>query len=183
MTDKGVLQSRRVASYINQRPDIIVHSPYIRTLQSARMTMDKFPDVPVEEWPVQEFIYLHHEAYRQTTQADRQPAVTEYWQQNSPALKASLEAESFIEFIDRMRLLVEKLVSRKGHVIIFTHGHVIRAMIWKVITGALNNDEAAMMRYRSLRQALPVPNAAILKITLDELELQMSQLITAHLEQ
>ena len=183
MTDKGVLQSRRVASYINQRPDIIVHSPYIRTLQSARMTMDKFPDVPVEEWPVQEFIYLPHETYRQTTQADRRDAVSEYWQQNKPALKNSDEAESFIEFIDRMRLLVEKLDSRKGHVIVFTHGHVIRAMIWKVITGELNNDETAMMRYRSLRRALSIPNAAILKLSLDEQELQMSQLITSHLKQ
>jgi 2,3-bisphosphoglycerate-dependent phosphoglycerate mutase len=183
LTHKGMMQSRCIASFINHRPDIIIHSPFIRTLQSARMTMDKFPDVTVEEWPVQEFIYLPHEKYKHTTQADRQVAVSEYWRQNKPALKTSVEAESFIEFIDRMQCLVEKLVSTKGHVIVFTHGHVIRAMIWKVITGVLKDDETAMLRYRSLRQALRIPNAAILKISLDEQELQMSQLITTHLAQ
>jgi broad specificity phosphatase PhoE len=183
LTPEGMRQSECVASYIRHRPDIIIHSPYSRSLQSAEDTIKKFNNVTVEEWPVHEFIYLPHIQYLNTTQVDRMDAVNDYWQQCEPALKTSAETESFIDFIERMKMLVDRLRRTKGNVIVFTHGHVIRAMIWKVITGVLNNDEAAMMRYRSLRRALSIPNAAILKLSLDEQELQMSQLITAHLKQ
>ena len=162
-------------------PDIIIHSPYIRTLQSAQPTIKKFPGVTVDEWPVQEFIYLPHESYLNSTQSDRQAAVDEYWQQCDPQQKNSDEAESFVEFIVRMEMIIEKLAHSKGTSVVFTHGHVIRAMIWKIITGRLQKDKTGMQQYRSLRQALYIPNAVILKIKLDEPELQMSQLITAHL--
>jgi hypothetical protein len=38
-----------------------------------------------------------------------------------------------------------------------------------------------MLQYRGLRQALTIPNAAILKINLGEPEMHMSQMITSHL--
>jgi len=182
LTPEGVRQSECVASYIRHRPDIIIHSTYLRSLQSAEETIKKFNDVTVEEWPVHEFIYLPHIKYLNTTQADRMDAVKDYWQQCEPALKTSAETESFVDFIERMKMLVDKLRWTSGNVIVFTHGHVIRAMIWKIITGTLQSDKSAMSQYRCLRQALAISNAAILKISLDEQELQMSQLITAHLK-
>jgi broad specificity phosphatase PhoE len=175
-------QSECIASCILRQPDIIVYSSFSRSLQSAQPTISKFPDATVAEWPVQEFIYLPHEEYLNSTQADRQQAVNDYWSRCEPALKRSSEAESFAEFIDRMEMLVNKLQSRQDHVVVFTHGHVIRAMIWKIITGTLRKDKIAMSQYRSLRHAIYIPNAAILKISLDEQELQMSQLVTAHIK-
>ena len=182
LTQRGLLQSECIRSYIQCRPDIIIHSPYTRALQSAQATINKFLDVTVDEWPVQEFVYLPHEKYMNSTQADRLAAVNEYWQQCDPEQKASDKAESFIEFIDRIEMIVDKLMRRKDHVIVFTHGHVIRAVIWKIITGALKNNTIGMAQYRSLRQAIYIPNAAILKIRLDEQELQMSQLIIRHIK-
>jgi broad specificity phosphatase PhoE len=182
LTETGILQSNCIADCINFQPDIIIHSPYLRTLQSAQPTINKFPGATVNEWPVQEFIYLPHEKYLNSTQVDRQAAVDEYWQQCDPQQKNSDEAESFVEFIDRMEILIEKLKQSKSHFIMFTHGHVIRAMIWKIITDRLKKDKTGMAQYRSLRHALYIPNAAILKINLDEPELWMSQLITAHLK-
>lgn len=135
LTETGILQSECVADYIDFQPDIIIHSPYLRALQSAKPTINKFPEVTIDEWPVQEFIYLPHEKYLNTTQADRRSAVDEYWQQCDPQQKNFEEAESFVEFIDRMELMIEKLKQNKGPVIVFTHGHVIRVMIWKIITG------------------------------------------------
>lgn len=181
LTETGILQSECVADYIDFQPDIIIHSPYLRALQSAKPTINKFPEVTIDEWPVQEFIYLPHEKYLNTTQADRRSAVDEYWQQCDPQQKNFEEAESFVEFIDRMELMIEKLKQNKGPVIVFTHGHVIRVMIWKIITGRLQKDKSGMRQYMSLRQALYIPNAGILKINLDEPELHMSQLITAHI--
>lgn len=182
LTKTGRLQSERIADYIDSQPDIILHSPYIRAVQSAQPTINKFPGVTVDESPVQEFVYLPHEKYLNTTQTRRQAAVDEYWQQCNPQQKNSNEAESFAEFIDRIEMVIEKLRHSKGRVIVFTHGHVMRAVIWKIITGNLQKDKAGMEQYRSMRHALYIPNAVILKINLDEPELQMSQLITAHLK-
>jgi len=182
LTEKGVRQSECVASSIDIQPDRIIHSPFIRSLQSAQPTINRFPAATVEQWPVQEFIYLPYEKYRGTTRADRKAAVDAYWQQCDPQQKNSAEAESFVEFIDRMETISEKLKRCKGSVIIFTHGHVIRAMMWKIMIGRLAKDKNAMLRYRSLRHALYIPNAVILKINLDEPVFQMSQLITSHLK-
>lgn len=181
LTQTGILQSERIADCIDFQPDSIIHSPYLRAMQSAQPTIIKFPEVTIEEWPVQEFIYLPHEKYLNSTQADRRTAVDEYWQQCDPQQKNADEAESFVEFIDRMEMTIEQLKHFKGRVIVFTHGHVIRAMIWKIITGRLQKDKTGMAQYRSLRHALYIPNAVILKINLDDPELYMSQLITAHL--
>jgi len=181
LTVTGSLQSENIADYIDIQPDIIIHSPYIRTLQSAQPTINKFPGATVDEWPVQEFIYLPHEKYLNSTQSDREPAVDEYWKQCDSWQKNSDEAESFIEFFDRMDIIFQQLKHINGHAIVFTHGHVIRAMIWKIITGSLQKDKIGMEKYRSLRHALYIPNAVILKINMDGSDLCMSQMITTHL--
>jgi probable phosphoglycerate mutase len=182
LTETGKLQSECIAACIDAQPDSIIHSPYIRSLQSAQPTINKYPGVTVDEWPVQEFVYLPHEKFQNSTQTDRQTAVDEYWQQCDPQQKNSDEAESFVEFIDRMERMIALLWHSSDHIIVFTHGHVIRAMIWKIITGRLQKDKTGMQQYRSLRQALYIPNAVILKINLRGPELQMSQLITAHIK-
>lgn len=183
LTKKGALQSDCIASFIKERPKLIIHSPYIRALQSAKPTINKFPGVIIEEWSVQEFIYLPHKKYLDSTQADRKGSVIQYWDQCDPELKMSDESESFVEFIERMEMIIEKLSQRKDLVIIFTHGHVLRAMIWKIITGKLKKTSEGMAQYRSLRHAIYIPNGAILKIKLDKHEAQLSQLITSHLQQ
>jgi broad specificity phosphatase PhoE len=182
LTDTGILQSEQVADCIDFKPELIVHSPYLRAKQSAQPAIYRFPEVIVDEWPVQEFIYLPHEKYLNSTQAERQTEVDDYWQQCDPQQKNADEAESFVEFIDRMEQFIENLKHHNERVIVFTHGHVIRTIIWKIITGRLQKDKKGMAQYRSLRHALPIPNAAILKIDLKGPELYMSQLITAHLD-
>ena len=182
LTQKGLLQARCIASYVKDKPDIIIHSAYTRAWQTAEPTIQKFPDSIVQEWPVQEFVYLSHVRYMETTKADRRVDVDLYWDECNPVRKDSADAESFAEFIDRVGMIAEKLTHNEGRIMMFTHGHVIRAMLWRVLTGRLQKDKAAMAQYRSLRQALYIPNAAILKISVDAMdEVWMSPLITAHL--
>ena len=114
LTERGILQSESVADCIDFQPDSIIHSPYIRTLQSAQPTINKFPGVNVDEWAVQEFIYLPHEAYRDSTQGERRTAVDEYWNESNPQQKNSAEAESFIEFIDRMEMVGPAIEIQQG---------------------------------------------------------------------
>ena len=58
LTEKGRLQAKIVSEYFSKQPELIVHSPYIRTLETATPLIERFPIAKVEEWPIHEFTYL-----------------------------------------------------------------------------------------------------------------------------
>ena len=47
-----------VATDWGETPSLIVTSLFLRTQQTAAPTIERFPDVPVEVWPIEEFTYL-----------------------------------------------------------------------------------------------------------------------------
>lgn len=55
LTELGQEQARDVAASWTQAPALIVTSPYTRTRQTAAPTIARFPGVPVEVWPIEEF--------------------------------------------------------------------------------------------------------------------------------
>ena len=58
LTERGHEQARAVAASWPEAPALIVTSPYTRTRQTAAPTIARFPDPPVEVWPIEEFTYL-----------------------------------------------------------------------------------------------------------------------------
>lgn len=80
LTEAGRGQARSTAAAIMQRPNLIVVSSYLRTRQTTAPSIERFPDVPVETWPVQEFTYLSPGRCAGTTTAQRRPLVEAYWQ-------------------------------------------------------------------------------------------------------
>lgn len=58
LSSEGRRQAEALTARIGFRPDLIVVSPFVRTRQTAEPLRQKYPDVPVEEWPVQEFSFL-----------------------------------------------------------------------------------------------------------------------------
>ena len=57
LTERGHEQARQVAASWTQAPALVVTSPYTRTQQTAAPTIARFPGVPVEVWPIEEFTY------------------------------------------------------------------------------------------------------------------------------
>ncbi len=181
LTDSGVLQAKYIADYLQVKPGLIIHSPYHRALQTAQPTMDKFPDVPVEQWPLQEFTYLSPQKYSHTTRFDRQQHVARYWQTCQPELKDGENAESFYEFIQRVENCHQRLQGIREQVFIFTHGHVMRLIIWMILLANSDTDYFSMQKYRALRSALRIPNGAILKTRLTAQNAAMSSLINDYI--
>jgi probable phosphoglycerate mutase len=102
---EGVKQAEEVAQQlkVHPKPDLIVHSPYLRAKQTAQPTIKAFPYIPVEQWPVQEFTYLSSWRDELTTIEQRRPVVEVYWELSDPNLIDGPECESFKGFIDRVR--------------------------------------------------------------------------------
>ena len=53
LTELGWEQAREAAASWTETPSLIVCSPFLRTQQTAAPTVERFPDVPVEVWPIE----------------------------------------------------------------------------------------------------------------------------------
>jgi broad specificity phosphatase PhoE len=129
LTELGRAQSREFAERLDCKPTLFITSPFLRTQQTSEPLQQRFPDVPVEEWPIHEFSFLNPSRHEGTTEEDRQPHVIEYWRHEDPAHIDGPGAESFTEFLDRAREAVHRLVEHNsgGCIVIFTHGFFMQA--------------------------------------------------------
>ena len=169
LTPQGHEESLKVSLAITQQPDLIVVSPYLRAQQTAVPTIKKFPDIPVETWPVEEFSYLHPLVYKNTTGADRWPAAKTYWADNDPQLKHEGEGESFAELMIRVQALQTRLTQHPAaFIVVFSHGLFLRALLHTQLTGNYEPTPELMERYRHFLWAIHIPNCAILKTTVDD---------------
>ena len=168
LTPKGHEEAKQVVQAFNEKPDLIVVSPYVRAQQTAVSTINHFNPIPVEEWPVHEFTYLHPERYNGTRGSDRSPIAKAYWQRNDPFEKEGSEGESFAELMQRIQDLMDRLHKHPASFIaIFSHGLFLRGLTWMILTGSHEPTEDAMQRYSHFVQSIRMPNAAILKATFD----------------
>ena len=129
LTDLGRTQSREFAQRLDCEPTLFLVSPFLRAQQTAEPLLQRFPEVPVEEWPVHEFTFLNPARHRNTTEEDRQPHVLAYWQRRDPDFIDGPGAESFTQFFDRARQAAHRLVTTNpgGCIVMFTHGFFMQA--------------------------------------------------------
>jgi probable phosphoglycerate mutase len=130
LTELGRAQSRQFAERLDCKPTLFVTSPFLRAQQTSEPLRQRFPDVPVEEWPIQEFSFLNPALHKGTSEADRDPHVAAYWRREDPAYMDGPEAESFTLFLDRAREAIHRLATRDpgGCIVIFTHGFFMQAL-------------------------------------------------------
>jgi broad specificity phosphatase PhoE len=129
LTELGRAQARGLLERLSCKPTLFVVSPFLRAQQTAEPLRERFPDVPVEEWPIYEFTFLEPSQHRGTNEDDREPHVAAYWEREDSSYVAGPGAESFISFLDRAREAIRRLITRNpgGCVVIFTHGYFMQA--------------------------------------------------------
>ena len=176
LTEEGWQQARILAQFLNPQPKLIIVSPYVRSIQSARPLREKYPHTPVEQWPTEEFTSLSPVTYRGTTAAQRRPQTNAYWQKNDPYL-CHPEAESFVHFLARVNMIIARLKQLTGFTVVISHGHTIR-LLWQILSTGLTTPETQIQAYNHLRQGLAIPNCAILKLHfVSDTEVRMSNFI------
>lgn len=162
LTLAGRGQAQQVATALPQRPDLIVVSPYLRTQQTAEPTMRRFPNVPVETWPVQEFTYLASGRCIDTTAEQRLPLVQAYWDRCDAGHADGEGAESFSAMLGRVRDLQHRLATHPaGCIVVFTHGQVMQALRLLDMHPAAGEREL-MARFLEFDRQSPVRNGQVL---------------------
>jgi len=168
LTPCGRVEALKLASSFSEPPTLIVVSPYLRTRLTAQPTIYRVPDVPVEEWPVQEFTYLEPSRWNGTSPAERRPVVAEWWAKAGPGYRAGTGSESFSDLLRRARNTLERLerLPERNRVFVFTHGQFMQALRLLLIFPR-DTDKAQMARFRDFDREQPIENSALFSIGMD----------------
>ncbi|GLW65702.1 phosphoglycerate kinase [Actinomadura rubrobrunea] len=166
LTALGRRQAERVAAQLPESPALIVSSPFVRARQTARATVERFPDVAYEEWPVQEFTYLGRLHAPQTTAEQRRPHSDAYWQRCDPAYVNGGNGESFKAVIARARAFLDRAAHHPvdGPIAVFSHGLFIKTVMWTLLTGVTDPSAADMRTFRHFDGVCYVPNGTIVEL-------------------
>ncbi|MEO6805353.1 MAG: histidine phosphatase family protein [Edaphobacter sp.] len=174
LTELGREQSRSLVERLNCKPTLFVVSPFLRAQQTAEPLRKRFPDVPVEEWPIYEFTFLEPSEHRGTSEDDREPHVAAYWQRGDAAYVAGNGAESFISFLDRAREAIRRLVNLNpgGCITIFTHGYFMQAFRL-VLLFPNATDSELMANFRRFHFINLIQNADLLEFEIHDGKVQL----------
>jgi broad specificity phosphatase PhoE len=168
ITEKGVRQARRLAGWLDQAPDMIVVSRFIRTQQTAAPIHSRFPSAALEQWPAEEFTHLNPVAYAGTTYSERSAARRLYWSRRDPLYVDGEGCESFESFVDRVRGICARLraVPAGERVVLVTHGYVMKMLLWLQAREAHAEAHAIgpqeMAAFEGFCRAISIPNCAAL---------------------
>jgi len=158
----GLIQARKLAEHFPAMPDLIVTTKYDRTGLTAAPLRQRFPAVPTDVWPIHEFTYLAPARYVGQTEEHRRAPAQAFWDRNDPDHVDGAGAESFRDFMARVRTLREH-VQRTGRefTAVFTHGFVIKAIIWDLLREGEEINAHYMQGYYNFHLSQPVRNASI----------------------
>lgn len=168
LSGRGAREAEKIADTVVVPPDLIVTSPYRRTEETAAPLIRKFPDIRREVWEIQEFTFLGSEHYFGKTQEDRRLPARKYWQECDPDVRQGKEAETFREFMGRVDAFITQLMEgSERFVVCFTHGYVIKAVLWRLRHKNEPVSRETMRSFQELHAAMVVRNGEVFPFTRD----------------
>jgi 2,3-bisphosphoglycerate-dependent phosphoglycerate mutase len=182
LTERGHRQAEKIVKSFNQPPSLIVTSPYIRTKQTAKPTIEHFASVPQTEWLVQEFSLLSVERCHNKTDQESRPLRQAYWKNADPLYVDGAGAESFANLIRRAQDLREKINQLDdGFIAIFTHSWFMRVFLWLLLTNPVGVTSETMHQVRAFFDSMKAPNGGIIKLKLKNPDIWFCGVVTSHL--
>jgi broad specificity phosphatase PhoE len=151
--------STALADSITSAPDLIISSPFQHAIATALPTTERFPQVPFEIWPVEEFTYLSPNRFVGTTQADRKPHAKSYWENGDAKMSDGPGAESFDHLLGRVDAMLAKLADHDAKdILVFSHGQFIRAAAGLIKHGSHARSSDLMRKFRAVDAQEPLRN-------------------------
>jgi len=168
LSANGLEQADRLADSIDERPDLIILSPYVRARQTAKPFFELYPDVRNETLNVQEFTYLSVSRCRGTNYEQRKPWVADYWEKADPNYCDGDQAESFAEFIGRCERFERDMLDCDFELaFVFTHEQFTKGLLWKAMGFGREMSSDSMMAFQKFMVSFSVPNTAIVRVKID----------------
>ena len=172
LTERGHEQARIFASRFHEvspePPTRIVQSPYLRARQTAEPLHYLHPKVSLETWPVQEFTYLDPVATTGLTDLERSPFYAKYWRRHDPEFREKNGAESFTDFMGRVRAAIARLeeLPKGERVPVFCHGYFMQA-VRLLLLFPHRPDRQMMPESLLLNEREPIANTEFLELRIE----------------
>ncbi len=168
LTELGWEQARSLAARWDFVPGRIVMSPFLRARQTAEPTIARFPDVPVETWPIHEFTYWDMANWDGSMPELELEEVERFWRVADPVHRKGGTAESFGELLVRARETLLRLQRMEADrpVLLFTHGHFMQALRHDLNYPGWS-DEQKMGTFREVDEAFKVLNTERMTLKFD----------------
>lgn len=164
LTARGRMQADAIAAACSETPKWIGLSPYLRAKRTAEPLLAKYPATQIIELDVQEFTYLASGKCVGMDAAKRQPLVDEYWRRREKDYCDGDGAESFASFWRRVSKFLRDTGQRDGFGIVYTHEQFIRGALLATMYPGIEPTAKLMNQFFALREALPIPNGAIVQL-------------------
>nr|WP_295770034.1 histidine phosphatase family protein [Rhodoferax sp.] len=130
LTALGQTQAQAVAASWMEAPSRIAMSPYLRAQQTAQPTVARYPAVPVDVLPMEEFAYLEPSRWNGTSREQRLPFIEAYWERGDPGYCDGPGAENFERLLGRVDDTLARLAYRPTDALVyaFSHGQFMQAL-------------------------------------------------------
>ena len=170
LTPKGVTQSKAIAAFFTEDPYRAIVSPFLRARQTAGYALAAFPGIALEEWPIQEFIYLSPEKSTGITAAEKETLDNAYWNKADPFYRDSPQTETFQEVVERIDAALAgmaSLLEQYPVTVLFAHGFFMKALRWRATEGQGPITGASMSACREYVLKTPLENGSGFQCTLE----------------
>jgi len=167
LSEKGNKQAEELLKHFSDAPDLVITSPYVRTKETAKPLMSKYTGIRHEEWPIHEFTYLSSKRCFNTTFLEREPWKDEYWENSNPEHHDGDGAESFVDFMNRVRETIEKIKKRRENfIVLFSHNYTIAAIRYILEKNPKKITSEVMKDFKKYFKANPIPNAEKIELVI-----------------
>lgn len=163
MAELGRRQAIAIAASFVSPPDKLIVSSFKRSRETAAPTLRRFPETPLDEWPVHEFTYLTPQNRVDATPEGHQNRVDEHWNAGRPCHESGDGTESFVRFIDRVsRVRHAFRVDSAQSIAFFLQRQFLSALIWLSMTGEVKVSARRTARFRHFLNGLAIKNGSII---------------------
>ncbi|MDR3502397.1 MAG: phosphoglycerate mutase family protein [Legionella sp.] len=163
LTLLGQEQAQTAAASITETPDLIICSPFIRAKESANYIGQNWPTTPLSIWAIQELIYLSPTKMFPLSPAERKARIADYWQKADPCYCDGDDAESFANFLERVRQFHSQIIQQQGFVVVVGHGLFFQAFQLGLTHGFEPTSDWIRL-FRQYETTQPIKNSEWLKI-------------------
>ncbi len=172
LTDLGKTQAQSGADWlIDTLPSIdgIYVSKFIRTQQTAEPLLEKTGMEPVVIDNLHEFDYLCLDTMQALPKHKRNAEADGFWQQYEPNTTHGEQTESFNQFSERVRQVLDEEFSKlpTGNHVIYTHGLWISMLIWQLLGQPLGT-QLALRKFRQFELSIRAKNSEVFCLTLPD---------------
>lgn len=163
LTPLGKEQAQNAAQQILEPPDLLIKSPLVRAKQTADFILNHWPNTSITTWPIEELIYLSPSRLCKLSPLAKKKEVEKYWQKNDPHYCDGKDAESFADFLQRVKQFHQQIIQQQGFVIVVGHGQFLKAFQIGLNHGFKVSSDW-MSLFRQTETTNPLKNGEIVRL-------------------